>query len=198
MEWLTETFNSLVGVSPVPESHEDKKAETTPDDVQTRAADLQLQNSGQLTKTQLLKFFEAGTQQLKSEIFRQRLKDAQFLKQARIWAAIWRHHYYHICTHWGRALLAWPQQWFCLQMSACISCLFHCSRKNVFCRNEKIANCRLRLLSNFSTDTTLLSLCNASSELRCQVKFYSRSRQVLSGQWQLMHNFCWVEVYPVA
>ena len=69
-----------------------------------------------------------------------------------------------------QSYFAWPQR-FCLQMSACISCLFIAHVKVVFAEMK-----RLQTVDWDSFQISLLTLlcfhymCDASSELRCQGK----------------------------
>lgn len=73
MQWLQETFTALTTAETSTSGQET--------DTGSKGDPKHLQIEGQLSKEQLLKFFEEASKQLRSEGYRRKLKDAFLLKQ---------------------------------------------------------------------------------------------------------------------
>ena len=73
MEWLQATITSLTGSEVASTSSQQPATET--------GLNGKLQNSGELSKPQLLRFFSTGEELLRSGETRRKLKDAKLLKQ---------------------------------------------------------------------------------------------------------------------
>ena len=72
MQWLQESLAALT-TSEAPTSNADGAASSK--------RHCKLQNEGQLSREQLLEFFQSASEVLQAEEFRRKLKDAKLLKQ---------------------------------------------------------------------------------------------------------------------
>jgi hypothetical protein len=75
MQWLQDTFTALT-------TAETSSSEQEQSEGVEKSAAGNLQAEGQLSKEQLLNFFEDASKCLRSEEYRRKLKDAFLLKQA--------------------------------------------------------------------------------------------------------------------
>ena len=73
MEWLQATITSLTGAEVASTSNQQPATD--------KGLNRELQNSGELTKPQLLQYFSTGEELLRSGETRRKLKDAKLLKQ---------------------------------------------------------------------------------------------------------------------
>ena len=74
MQWLQESFSALTA---------SEAATSDTEGLASSRKRLKLQDEGQLSREQLLEFFQSASEIMQAEEFRRELKDAKLLKQVR-------------------------------------------------------------------------------------------------------------------